>query len=76
MYRYIIIYTFLIAFGHNGHKRTEQYGRLFYDRRDAVKYYRETIDDCFCDSTKWNRITRQQMKEGAVICVEMDSLLN
>ena len=57
------------------HPKMETYGKLFTDRGEAVKYYAETVDDCYCDSTQWKKITRREMWDGAIIMVELDSIL-
>ena len=76
MIRYIVIYTFLLAFGKGGDKiTTQQYGRVFTDRDRAYSYYQETTDDCFCDTAEWQFITRTEMREGAIILVEFDSIV-
>ena len=74
MWKYWVIYTFLISYGKN--PKTETYQRNFKadEKEAAVAWYNDRLDECFCDSVRWKFITRSERKEGAIIMVEIDSL--
>ena len=74
MWKYIIIYTFLISYGK--HPKTETYARYFKDtdKKQALAWYQDRSEECICDSLRWKFISRSDMKDGAIIMVEFDSL--
>lgn len=56
--------------------RTETYQRNFKasEKQEALRWYQDRVDECYCDSDRWKMITRQEMKYGAIIMVEFDSI--
>lgn len=72
MWKYLVIYTILIANGR--HMKTRQFADVFTDRKQAYSDYVYLKEECVCDSTDWKYIKRADLREGPIIMVEFDSI--